>query len=154
MKGKNMNHYIVVQKKDTGSVTGYSDFLINTRKIISYKDDNILVYGDPSINISTSHTIDDFANALDFGSGFTLVGQTYPLIDTELVMNGSLLYPTKRIVINPEYIVTADMATMVDEESEQQVEVLYLTCAIPQLWKCCIKMSWTELIAILNPRIM
>ena len=96
-----MNQYIIVQKKDTGSNTGYSEFLVNTRKIVSYKDDSIMLFGDPSSNIITSHTIDDYASVLDFGSGFTLVNQTYPLIDAEMVMNGSLQYPTKRIVLNP-----------------------------------------------------
>ena len=145
-----MNQYIIVQKKDTGSITGYSEFLVNTRKIVSYKDDSIMLFGDPSSNIITSHTIDDYASVLDFGSGFTLVNQTYPLIDAEMVMNGSLQYPTKRIVLNPEYIICADMVIMVDEESEQSVEVLNITFALPQLWKCSIKMTWNDFKNMLN----
>jgi hypothetical protein len=109
-----------------------------------------MLFGDPSSNIVTSHTIDDYASVLDFGGGFTLVNQTYPLIDAEMVMNGSLQYPTKRIVLNPEYIVCADMVTMVDEESEQSVEVLNITFTLPQLWKCSIKMTWNDFKTMLN----
>jgi hypothetical protein len=50
-----MNQYIIVQKKDTGSITGYSEFLVNTRKIVSYKDDSIVLFG---ISVSDACTSD------------------------------------------------------------------------------------------------
>jgi hypothetical protein len=46
--------------------------------------------------------------------------------------------------------VSADMVTMVDEESEQSVEVLNITFALPQLWKCSIKMTWNDFKTMLN----
>jgi hypothetical protein len=39
---------------------------------------------------------------------------------------------------------------MVDEESEQSVEVLNITFALPQLWKCSIKMAWNDFKNMLN----